>query len=80
VKKAVRRNYYKRQIKNILVEHKNICQTLPNHYNLVIITRHGFLTTQDFSTKQKSLGELLNTIFQKEIQPNSSPHKKIVYA
>ncbi|CAI2183012.1 6079_t:CDS:2, partial [Funneliformis geosporum] len=63
VKKATQRNYYKRQIKSILAQHKDsICQALtPKHYNLLIIIRPGFLTSQ-FSAKQSSLTELLNSI------------------
>lgn len=67
VKKAARRNYYKRQVKNILVNYKSFCQALlSNHYNLVIIIRPGFLAIDQFSAKQNSLIELFNLIFQKE--------------
>src|SRR5690349_12005093 len=46
VKKATQRNYYKRQIKNILIyflkEHKDACQVSQlNHYDFVIIARSG---------------------------------------
>lgn len=67
VKKAAQRNYYKRQVKSILIKHKDFCQTLPlNHYNLVIIIRPGFLVADQFSAKQNSLIGLFDLIFQKE--------------
>jgi len=86
VKKATRRNYCKRQIKNILVsflkEYKNACPfNQPNHYDLVIVARQSFLTNDDFSAKQKSLVELLELIPQKELHSiNLTKNKRIPYA
>ncbi|RHZ37739.1 ribonuclease P protein component [endosymbiont GvMRE of Glomus versiforme] len=69
VKKATQRNYYKRQIKNILTcflkEQKDDCQVYrSNHYDLVIIIRSGL--SEKFTARQKSLVELLASISQKE--------------
>lgn len=64
VKKAVDRNYYKRQIRNILIQYlkkyNNSCQLTINHchYNLVIIIRPSYLTS-DFATNQENLTKLL---------------------
>jgi len=81
VKKAVQRNYYKRQIKSILVKHKEICQDLFfSHYDLVIIIRPGFLLTGQFSAKQKSLTELLSSISQKKSRFEQPASKRVIYA
>jgi len=86
VKKATQRNYCKRQIKNMLTfslkKDRDTCQfSQPNHYDLVIIIRSGFLTTDQFATKQKSLVELLASISQKELcSVNLTKNKRISYA
>ena len=72
VKKAVDRNYYKRQIRNMLIlhlkEHNDSCQVDNNHthYNFVIITRYLYLES-DFPTNQKNLYKLLSFIYQRKI-------------
>lgn len=71
VKKATQRNYYKRQIKNILVSHKNLYQNPSSHYDLVIIIRPEFLMGQ-FLTRQVSLVRLLGSIFQEELRIQSA--------
>lgn len=64
VKKAVNRNYYKRQIRNILIywlkKQNDSCQITANHrhYNLVIIIRPAYLEN-NFATNQESLNKLL---------------------
>ncbi|SRR6266516_2957827 len=78
VKKAVWRNYYKRQIKNILANYKDFCQGLSSHYNFVIIVRPRFLVSQ-FLVKQNSLVELLNLILYKEPRPSQPVNKEIIY-
>jgi|SRR4051812_3283483 len=81
VKKAVQRNHYKRQIKNILLKYKDVCQNLSSsHYNLVIIVRPGFLAIDQFFAKQKSLVELLDSIFQREPELDRSVSKRVFYA
>jgi len=86
VKKATQRNYCKRQIKNMLTfslkKDRDTCQfSQPNHYDLVIIIRSGFLTTDQFAAKQKSLVELLASISQKELcSVNLTKNKRISYA
>jgi len=79
VKGAVQRNYYKRQIKNVLTNHKSFCQSSSSHYNLVIIIRPGFLVSQ-FSARQESLVELLGSIVQKESRLSQSVNKELIYA
>jgi len=79
VKKAVWRNYYKRQVKNILINYKNFYQGSSNHYDFMIIIRPGFLVSQ-FLVKQNSLFELLNSVFHKESGTSQSVNKEIVYA
>jgi ribonuclease P protein component len=79
VKGAVQRNYYKRQIKNILASHKSFCQDSPSHYNLMIIIRPGFLVSQ-FSARQDSLVELLGSVVQKESKLSQSVNKELIYA
>jgi len=69
VKKATARNYYKRQIKNILILFlkANSCPIIQSqHYNLVVLIRPSFLTG-DFLTKQKSLVQLINSLSQKKM-------------
>lgn len=79
VKEAVWRNYYKRQIKNILISYKNFCQGSSSHYDFVIIVRPRFLVSQ-FLVKQNSLIELLNSVLRKESGPSQSVNKEIIYA
>ena len=72
VKGAVGRNYYKRQIRNMLILHlkqyQDSCQVNANHshYNLVIIIRHPYLQN-DFATNQKNLYKLLTFIPKRKI-------------
>ena len=67
VKKAVERNRYKRQIRNMLMlrlkENSDSCQASDKHYhgNFVIIVRHLYLE-KDFQTNQKNLYKLLTFI------------------
>jgi ribonuclease P protein component len=72
VKKAVDRNYYKRQIRNMLIlnlkEHHDSCK-LDNehsHRKFVIIVRHLYLQN-DFQTNQKNLYKLLFFIYKRKI-------------
>ena len=64
VKKAVDRNRFKRQVREMLIthlkNHQNSCQTSTNHShcNLVIIIRYPYLES-DFATNQKNLYKLL---------------------
>ncbi|RHZ36551.1 ribonuclease P protein component [endosymbiont GvMRE of Glomus versiforme] len=84
VKKATQRNYYKRQIKNILTcflkESKDDCQIYQsNHCDLVIITRSGL--SEKFAARQKSLVELLASIPQKKLSSiNLTKNKTTTYA
>lgn len=72
VKKAVDRNYYKRQVRSMLIlhlkEHNNSCQTENNHlhYNFIIIIRYPYLDN-DFQVNQKNLYKLLFFIYQRKI-------------
>jgi len=72
VKKAVDRNYYKRQIRNMLIlhlkENNDSCQIGNNHshYNFVIIIRYLYLEI-NFQTNQKNLYKLLSFIFKRKI-------------
>ena len=72
VKKAVDRNYYKRQIRNMLIlhlkEHNDSCQVdnAHSHYNFVIIIRYLYLES-DFQTNQKNLYKLLFFIYKRKI-------------
>ena len=74
VKKAVDRNRFKRQVREMLIthlkKHQGSCQTSANHShcNLVIIIRYPYLES-DFATNQKNLDKLLLTAFQEK--PNS---------
>ena len=72
VKKAVDRNYYKRQIRNMLIlhlkENNDNCKVDDNHshYNFVIIIRYLYLEN-DFQTNQKNLYKLLFFIYKRKI-------------
>jgi ribonuclease P protein component len=77
VKKSSQRNYYKRQVKNILISFLKASSSqkfFPRHFDFVIIVRFGFQTQDDFSVKQASLTNSLNLILQKEL---SLTNKKI---
>jgi len=71
VKKSSQRNYYKRQVKNILISFlkENNPQKFfqPRYFDFVIIIRFGFQAQNKFSVKQISLTKLLNSILQKEL-------------
>ena len=64
IKKAVDRNRYKRQVRDMLIthlkKHGGSCQISANHshYNFVIIIRYPYLEI-DFATNQKNLYKLL---------------------
>jgi len=64
VKKSVKRNHYKRQIRSMLIQylkrHNESCQTSDKHYhyNFVIITRLGYLDS-NFTTNRENLYKLL---------------------
>ena len=77
-KKATQRNYYKRQIRHMLIshlqKHNRSCQIddQHSHCNLIIIIRPPYLEN-DFATNQESLYKLLfyayrkfNNIWRKE--------------
>ena len=74
VKKAVDRNRFKRQVREMLIthlkNHQDTCQISANHShcNLVIIIRYPYLEN-DFATNRKNLDKLLLTAFQEK--PNS---------
>jgi len=70
VKKSSQRNYYKRQVKNILIsflKENSQQKFFPRFFDFVIIIRFGFQAQNKFSTKQTSLTKLLNSILQKEL-------------
>jgi ribonuclease P protein component len=70
VKKAVERNYYKRQIRHMLISHlqkyNESCRIDDSHlhYNLIIILRSSYLEN-DFTTNQESLYKLLFFAYRK---------------
>jgi ribonuclease P protein component len=74
IKKAVDRNYYKRQIRDMLILHlkkyQDSCQTSDNHshFNFVIIVRYSYLEI-DFATNQKNLYKLLLFASQGKTSP-----------
>jgi ribonuclease P protein component len=70
VKKSSQRNYYKRQVKNILtffLKENSQTNFFPKHFDFVIIIRFGFQTQGKFLVKQVSLTKMLNSILQKEL-------------
>ena len=83
VKKAVDRNYYKRQIRNMLIlhlkENNDSCQVDNNHshYNFVIIIRYLYLE-KDFQTNQKNLYKLLIFISKRKINNIWREEKKLI--
>jgi len=64
IKTAVERNYYKKQIRNMLIlhlkEHQDSCQTDRNHSHrdFVIIIRYSY-SKNDFAINQKNLYYLM---------------------
>lgn len=68
IKKATQRNYYKRQVKNILISF--LKKNEPSkffklkHFDFVVIVRSGFRTKDTFLAKQESLTTLFNLILQ----------------
>ena len=80
-KKAVKRNYYKRQVKNMLIIYlKNTCQAIHSidslsHYDLVIIIRPDYIKKNEFKTKQESLYKLFSFLAKKEMK-----NRKDIYA
>lgn len=70
VKKATQRNYYKRQVKNIIIlwlkANNDSCQIIqPDHQDLVIIVRSGFLL-HNFAAKQDSWERLILALTRPE--------------
>ena len=78
VKKAVDRNYYKRQIRNMIIlrlkENINSCQirSAHQHRNFVIIVRRLYLEN-DFATNQRNLYKLWSLVYEKR---NSITYEK----
>ena len=78
VKKAVDRNYYKRQIRNMIIlrlkENNNSCQikSVHQHRNFVIIVRRFYLEN-DFATNQRNLYKLWSLAYEKR---NSITYEK----
>lgn len=72
VKKAVDRNYYKRQIRNMIIlflkKNNDNCQrgNVHQHRNFVIIVRHFYLAN-DFATNQRNLYKLWSLTFERRI-------------
>ncbi|MDR1670618.1 MAG: ribonuclease P protein component [Spiroplasmataceae bacterium] len=70
IKRAVDRNYCKRQIREMLIKHlknnQNSCQMNDNHthYDFVIITRYFYLENE-FQVNQKNLYKLLDLTCKK---------------
>jgi ribonuclease P protein component len=79
VKEPTERNYYKRQVKNILIAFlkENNPQKIfqPQHFDFVIIIRSGFRGEDEFLVKQESLTKLLNLIRQKEFSLTNNNKK-----
>jgi ribonuclease P protein component len=75
VKKAVGRNKYKRQIRDMLIKHlkknQDSCQINGNHehHDFVIIIRHSYLGG-DFQNNQKNLYKLMELAHRKIIEPS----------
>lgn len=86
VKKAVKRNYYKRQIRNMLIFFlkKFNCQFIHplnslTHYNLVIIIRINYLDViKSYQSKQENLYKLISNFSSKEAKKMEK--SGIVYA
>ncbi|WNE40060.1 MAG: Ribonuclease P protein component [Mycoplasmataceae bacterium] len=81
VKKAVGRNKYKRQIRDMLIKYlkknQDSCQINDNHkhYDFVIIIRHSYLEN-DFQTNQKNLYKLMELAHRKIIESSFFPNQK----
>lgn len=81
VKKAVGRNKYKRQIRDMLIKHlkknQDSCQINDNHmhYDFVIIIRHSYLAN-DFQTNQKNLYKLIELANRRIIESPFFPNQK----
>jgi len=81
IKKATERNFYKRQIKNILipwVQKTNPCYPPHSHQSLIIIMRYPYLKN-DFATNQKNLEWLLKWVLKRNLKINNQqcdPEKK----
>ncbi|MEG7978526.1 MAG: ribonuclease P protein component [Mollicutes bacterium UO1] len=85
IKKAVDRNRYKRQVRDMIIshlkKHADSCQINDNHIhcNFVIIIRYPYLEN-DFATNQKNLYKLLladsNKGSNSRFENDSSPEKK----
>jgi ribonuclease P protein component len=79
VKLATGRNFYKRQVKSMLISHlksedkklPNSCQTSTEHCHsdLVIIVRYPYLKN-DFATNQENLYKLLGLVDRMKRQPD----------
>ncbi|MCE8167920.1 MAG: ribonuclease P protein component [Candidatus Moeniiplasma glomeromycotorum] len=80
IKKATGRNFYKRQVKNILIrwiQKSNHCRPYHSHQSLIIILRYPYLKN-DFATNQKNLEFLLEWVLKKNSKINKpwDPKKK----
>lgn len=74
IKGAVQRNFYKRQIKNILIrwlqKSNSSCHFHYSHQSLIIILRYPYLKN-DFSTNQKNLERLLEWVLKRNSKINN---------
>ena len=81
VKKAVGRNKYKRQIREMLINYlkknQDSCQNDDDHkhYDFVMIIRHSYLET-DFQMNQKNLYKLIDLAHKKNIESSFFFNKK----
>ncbi|WNE41180.1 MAG: Ribonuclease P protein component [Mycoplasmataceae bacterium] len=83
IKKAVDRNHYKRQIRDMLIKflkkNQDSCQTKENHnhFSFVIIVRYSYLEN-DFQTNQKNLYKLLDYGYARIKENSTFETKKII--
>ena len=73
IKGATERNFYKRQVKNILIrwiKKTNHCHPQHTHQSLIIIVRYPYLKN-DFATNQKNLEWLLEWVLKKNSKINN---------
>lgn len=73
IKKASERNFYKRQIKNILIpwlQKADYCHPQHSHQNLIIIVRYPYLKN-DFAANQKNLEQLLVWVLKNTSKTNN---------
>jgi ribonuclease P protein component len=76
VKKAVDRNYYKRQTRNMIIlflkKNNDNCRigSAHQHRSLVIIVRHFYLTN-NFATNQRNLYKLWSLTFERRTDINN---------